>query len=271
MPYDPGILLALTIGCLLAYFLKAFSGFGSALIFVPVVTLLFDARTALASSALVDIVVGAVMLAIIRLRREDLVILIEMILAISLGTAAGSLLAGSVSERLIQGLIAAGVLGLGLRLLLRPEPITLHAPGRSGPFLLSMCVVGGVTGGLVGISGPPIVGAARPLMNKDAFRRRMTALFLAQGPVKLAIYPFVGVWTADVIPVSLAAAIPIGVGMLIGFKLHVRVSERLFSFIVGAILMLLAARLAFAVFTTPGPRDSHRTNSPVDAHPSHPA
>ena len=248
MPADPGILIPLALGCLLAYFLKAFSGFGSALIFVPVVTLLYDANTALAASALVDIFVGAAMLTIIRLKREDLVILAEMIGAIAIGTIAGSLLAGAVPAPLIQACIAIAVLALGARLLLRPEPITLHAPpGRSGPFLLAMCLIGGVTGGLIGISGPPIVGAARPLMDKHAFRRRMTALFLAQGPFKLAIYPFVGVWTDDVIPVSLLAALPITLGMLIGFRLHVKVSERAFSYTVGTILILLALRVGWQV------------------------
>ncbi len=243
MPLDPGILLPLALGCLVAYFLKAFSGFGSALIFVPVVTLLVDVNTALAASALVDLFVGGAMLAVIRLKRTDIVILVEMIAAISLGTAAGALLAGSVPDALIQGLIGLAVLSLGIRLLIRPEPVALRTSTRSGAFLLTMCVVGGVSGGLIGISGPPIVGAARPVMDKDAFRRRMTALFFAQSPVKLAIYPFVGVWTADVIPISLAAAIPIVLGMIIGFRMHVRVSERLFGLIIGGVLTLLAIRL----------------------------
>ena len=38
------------LACLVAYALKGFSGFGSALVFIPVTALVFDPRTALAAS-----------------------------------------------------------------------------------------------------------------------------------------------------------------------------------------------------------------------------
>ena len=245
IPFDT--LIWLSAGCLLAYFLKAFSGFGSALVFVPVVTLLFDATTALAASALVDLFVGLAMVLVLTYERRDARILVEMCIAIMVGTAIGSVLAGAVSARLIQLLIGAAVLWLGARLLVRHGPEPSETSHRSGWFLSTMCFVGGITGGLIGISGPPIVGAAKPVMDKSAFRRRMAMIFFVQSPVKLVVYPLNGVWTEWVWPVSLACAIPIVVGMAIGFRAHWKVSERMFSVVVGVILIVLAARVLWGV------------------------
>ncbi len=76
------------VGALVAYTIKGFTGFGPALVVVPLLSSLLDAKTALATSTIIDVVVGAVLLLHLGITRSEIH---------ALRRNAASLAAGTVS------------------------------------------------------------------------------------------------------------------------------------------------------------------------------
>ncbi|MEX2374700.1 MAG: sulfite exporter TauE/SafE family protein, partial [Dehalococcoidia bacterium] len=225
---DNGTILLLFVACLVAYFLKGFSGFGPALVYIPTVSLLMSPAVALASSAFIDLLVGAGLALTLRYEPGDGALVFRMASSMLIGTVVGASLAGVVSEQITLFLIGLAVVGLGIRLLM-----TLHVPSSPGqvpPRLFWLgCTAGGFTGGLVGISGPFIVAASRSIMDKSRFRRVLVAVFLIEGAAKLAIYGIVGVFSQQAFIVAAVAAPGVLVGLLVGYRMHRDVSEIVFS------------------------------------------
>lgn len=240
---DFGQAIWLFLATLLAYSLKGLTGFGSALVFVPSVSYLFDPKTALVSSALVDLPVGFVLLRALSYERGELRLVFRLGLFMGVGSVLGASLAGVVPGALLLRIIAVVVLGFGASLVVFHRPIPPQAAPKSSRALDLGCVLGGFTGALVGMSGPFVVLFARPLMEKGRFRRILAALFLLEGVVKLGAYALAGVWTPSAPRVSLYALPGVAAGLVVGFLAHGRVPERLFSVAVGLILLGLGVRL----------------------------
>jgi uncharacterized membrane protein YfcA len=235
--------LWLLLASVFAYFLKGFSGFGPAIVFVPSASYLFDPKTALVSSAAIDVLVGLALLKALTYERGELRLALRLALRMAVGSVVGATLAGVVPGALLLRILGVAILGFGSSLILFHRPIPVGALPRSSRALDLGCAVGGFFGGLVGISGPFVVPLARPLMEKGRFRRVLVALFLLEGVVKLAVYAVVGVWTPSVPRACLAAGPGVVLGLLLGFRSHGKVSERLFSALVGVILLGLGVRL----------------------------
>jgi len=233
-------LLAATV---LAYFLKGFSGFGPAIVFVPAVSYLFDPKTALVSSAMIDVLVGLALLRALTYERGELKLALRLALRMAVGSVVGASLAGVVPGALLLRIIGVVILLFGSSLILFRRPIPVRPAVASSRALDLGCVLGGFTGGLVGISGPFVVLFARPLMEKGRFRRVLVALFLLEGIVKLLTYSLARVWTGSALHVSAFALPGVVAGLVLGFRSHGKVGERLFSVIVGIILLGLGVRL----------------------------
>lgn len=233
--------------CLVAYFLKGLSGFGPALVFVPAVGLLLGPRVTLVASALIDLLVGLGMLLTLRYEREDWRFVLKMAGFVALGALIGSSLAGYVPARVVLGLIGLFVLLFGASFIRYDLPLP--------PGLLRVrffrpwtgCAVGGLSGGLVGISGPFILAVTRPLMDKSRFRRVMVAFFLFEGVVRLSVYGAVGMWNPEVVRLAVVACPAVIIGLIIGFCTHVTVTERRFNLMVGIVLVLIALRIGWGL------------------------
>lgn len=238
--------LWLSAATVLAYFVKGFSGFGPALVFVPSVSYLFDPKTALVSSTLVDLVVGLGLAKVLTYDRAERKLVLRLALCMGAGSVAGATLADAVPAALLLRIITVVILGFGLSLALFHRPIPVRVEARSSRALDVGCVLGGITGGLVGISAPFVVLFARPLMEKGQFRRILVGLFLLEAIVRLSAYAVVGVWTGSTLTVALYALPAVLVGLVVGFRCHGRVDEKRFSVIVGLVLVALAMRLLFA-------------------------
>lgn len=240
--------LALFAAIVLAYFLKGFSGFGPALIFVPAVSLVFSPALALSGSAFVDLLVGAGLAGKLRATREELRLVARMAAAMGVGTVGGAVLAGLVDTTVLLFLIGATVLFLGVQLLRKPaEPMATPAPGFVTNRLYGACLAGGVTGGLVGISGPFIVAGAASL-EKSVFRRVMVVLFLVESALKVPIYALVGIWSEQTLSLALLAGPAVLLGLVLGYRAHLHVDQRRFTLAIGALLVLLGAQVLLSTY-----------------------
>jgi uncharacterized membrane protein YfcA len=234
---------AFAASCFVAYFLKGFSGFGPALIFVPTATVLFGPTVAIAGSTFLNLLVGFGMWATMGRPFGEARLVARMVGLMAIGTLAGAGLAGAVPSSYLLALIGIAVTAFGASFLLVHRPIPEGMALRGSRALWGACLLGGLTGGLVGISGPFVVAATRPLMDKTTFRRVMVAVMFFEKIVRISVYGAVGIWSDDVLAISAVAAVPILFGILLGMRAHFRVSERGFSLVIGTILVLLGGRV----------------------------
>lgn len=234
---SPGIDAAtaaiLLLDVTVAYFLKGISGFGPALVFMPVASLVCDPHVALVTSAVIDLIVGIVLARTLKYTSDEIRLAGKLVVGVGAGTVAGASVAGALPSEALLVLVAVTVLGVGCHLALRAG----HAPAAAvgGPRIYAGCIAGGASGGLVGISGPFVVAGVSRL-EKGAFRRVLVMVFLAEGVLKLGVYCVAGVWTASAIPLALLVSPGVVLGLALGLRTHVHLPERRFKQTVGAIL-----------------------------------
>lgn len=247
MPFDslyPLVVFELLI--FVAYFLKGFSGFGPALVFIPTVSYMFSPQSALAASAFIDIFVGLYMLSTFKYSRSDVKMIVWISGFMGIGTIAGASMVGWLSSEVLFVLICSSVFLFGINMIVLKQPLPTRIEPHESKMLWGYSILGGLTGGLVGISGPFVVVAAKKLLNKNSFRKVMVAVFIAEGIIKLIAYYILGVWTEDVLPISLYATVMVMVGLWVGYKAHEVVSEKNFSRAIGIILVLISVNAYLA-------------------------
>ncbi|MGN0063465.1 MAG: TSUP family transporter [Nocardioides sp.] len=216
----------------LAGAVQALSGFGAALVAVPLLAMVLGPAEAVVLSVLVGLVQSSY--AAVREREH-----VERRTAVSLlGWALPALPLGLVvlqvaSEATVSLLVGAVVvvaallLGAGARL---PE-------GR-----LSLGVAGAASGVLLtstGLNGPPLViaMAGRRDASPRAVRATLQAVFAVQDVVALAGFAVLGLLSVDLVPAAVAGVVGIQLGWLLGGLGFRRLSRRGFERVVRAVLL----------------------------------
>lgn len=236
------IQIILFLTTILAYFVKGMSGFGPALFVVPVFTLLAGAPVALTASALMDAVAGLVLIGSVW-KKIDWRFSLPIILAISLGSFSGAQLIFFLPQTVLRRAIGGMLLIFVLYMLFHSEP-TEGSDRRPALWLTLLAAFGsGLSGGLVGMSGPPLVAFMKFYFRKSFFRSQLIVIFLMEKFVRLAVYHNRNLLPQAQWP-SLMIYIPfLLAGLWLGSRIHARISERQFNRAVGAVLLIPAAKL----------------------------
>ena len=204
-----------------AGFIQGLSGFGSALVALPLLSLVLDIRAAVALVALLGLVVSVVNL----LRHRDhlrLAPLYPLFVGALLGTAPGVLFLAQVPQAWIM-------LGLGLVLVgfatssLAPGQRRTPAPIRSG---LLMGLASGALGGAYATNGPPAILHIASL-GWSAVRQKasLSAFFVATGSLIVVSHWIGGVTNGAVLWLFATALPALVIGMVAGIALFHRLSD----------------------------------------------
>ncbi|MCW3844785.1 sulfite exporter TauE/SafE family protein [Micromonospora yasonensis] len=201
---------------------QAVSGFGYALVTVPLLAATLDPRSAVVVSALTSI--GATLNAAVR---ERAFVRWRVALALIgtglLGLPAGLLVLAHAPERLLSAVIAVVVLGC-------VALVWSGARIRTGP--VGLGVVGVLVGTLTaatGTNGPPLVAAFHSLgYDPRTFRATIAATFAGIGLMGLAGFVATGQVHADVVRTALVALPAVPVGWWLGNRLFHRLDPVLF-------------------------------------------
>ena len=226
IPTDVSINAAIAI-CAIAFVsgtARGFSGFGSALIFMPLASSMAAPRLVAALLLIIDFVAAAPLVPNAWKhadRRATAVIVLGALIGVPIGTWFLSRL-DSVTTRWI---ISAFVFAL-LMLLLSGW----RYRGKGNPAV--SIGIGGLSGfcsGLAQTGGPPIVGywLGRPIPSVMA-RANIMLFFAASDFFSVVSYALAGLITADAIRFSFLVGPVYGIGVWFGASLFGRASERLF-------------------------------------------
>ncbi len=229
IPADVSVNIAVAI-CAIAFVsgtARGFSGFGSALIFMPLASSMAAPRLIAALLLIIDFVAAAPLIPN-AWKHADRKATAVMVSGALIGVPIGTWFLSRLDPVTTRWIISAFVVAL-LMLLLSGW----RYRGRDFPAI--SVGIGGLSGfcsGLAQTGGPPIVGywLGRPI-DSGVARANILLFFAASDFFSAASYALTGLITADAIRFSLLIGPVYGIGVWFGAALFGRASERLFRVI----------------------------------------
>lgn len=232
MQVDASTAIAIVSFATLAAVVQSTAGFGFSLMLVPLLSLVIGPKETVVLSNLLSALLEAVLL--IRVRQS-----VEWRLGGTLfagavvGMPLGLLVLVFLSADALQLVIAVTVIVFTVLLM---RGLRLHAAGIAGD--ASAGIVSGILNTSTSMSGPPVVlylqgrGIAR-----GPFRATLFAYFSAISAIAVCLLAATGHFTQDVAFAAVVAIPSLFVGGVIGNRLHERVPEERFRYLVYAILI----------------------------------
>jgi uncharacterized membrane protein YfcA len=222
--YSNAALVFLVITAFVAGLARGFSGFGSALIFMPLASMVAGAQVASPLLLLIDFLTTLTLIpAAARTadRRDVGVISLGAIVGVPVGTMA---LAWANPLAIRWGIAA---LIVSMLVLLASG---WRYPGKpTAPVTVAVGGVAGFFGGLAQIGGPPVVMYWLRDTAVAAVTRANIILYFAVADILIIIsYLVGGLWTTAIVGLALITAPLFGLGLWIGSKLFGKASDELF-------------------------------------------
>jgi uncharacterized protein len=231
--YAAGVLL-------LAYFIRGISGFGSGLIAVPLLALMFPLSLVVPSILLLDFT-ASLLLGGLNLRhvRWD-----EVRPLIPLG-AAGVALGTTLLVNLPK---APLLIALGILILIFSIRSLLNLHGKklvSRWWALPASLVGGTVGGLFGTGGPPyVIYLTHRIRDKGELRATFSGVFFLEGAFRIASFLAAGLLLKPVIWKSFAGGLPLALlALYAGSHVHTGLAHSQVTRLIGALLLLSSISL----------------------------
>jgi uncharacterized membrane protein YfcA len=220
----------------IAGLVRGFSGFGGAMIYMPLISAIYEPRIAAATILLVDFMT-TIPFAIPEVRRctwrEVLPISVAMAVTVPLGTY----LLVVLDPIVVRWIIAALVLGLVAILM---SGWRYRGPSTL-PITATVGALAGVGAGVAQIAGPPVIlyWLSRG-NNAVTLRANLMVFFVFCGVVLVIVYGVQGLFTPHAIALSLMLGVPYLVGVGIGARFFHGTSDRLYRNVAYAICALAA-------------------------------
>lgn len=238
MPEIDATLLFASAVIFLAALTHGLTGFGSALVAMPLLVLVMDIRAATPLVALLTLTINAIFL--VGLRRALVAHRIMGLMAGAvLGVPPGILFLRYGSPRLLEMALGA-VLILYALLVLTGK--TARAIGGSGELLLG--VLSGFLGGAVNVAGPPaVVFTASQPWTKEEVHVTLQFYFILTGAMIASGHALSGLTTGQTVRSYLLLLPALVTGCAAGYALHRRVSQALYRRLVYVLLLALGILL----------------------------
>lgn len=221
---------AMTFG---AAFVRGLTGFGMAIILVPLLGLIMPPGEAVVLGILLQLLIGSVGLDRISAdadRRTAVPIAVLAMLATPIGMMALTAVTPDVARLLIAIIAIAAFL-----LILMPQHPDGHRPGRASIGLAG--VASGILTGFAAMPGPPVVPFyLRQRIAPGVARASMMLVFFATAIAGTLASLWLGLATMKLFILSLLLFVPMAIGDQVGARLFGRVPAPVWRGIVAAVL-----------------------------------
>jgi uncharacterized membrane protein YfcA len=241
MPGSLGLLFASLLAVFLGSMLSGMTGFGFALIAVPLLTLVLAPQTVVPMVRLQSLLTGTLVVLDAR-RWLDLPRVWLLIVASLVGLPLGVYLLTVWNTDTLKVFIGsvtvlfASLMLLGANIQLGEGPLVKAPVG----------FVSGVLGGSTGMAGPPmVIFFSSRAVEKQAFRANLALLFAVQNVFSIPLYAAGGVLTRGVLVSTIVLLPALLIGAPLGIRLSQRVNEVVFRKV--ALLAVIATGLVAVV------------------------
>ena len=223
-----------------AFFIRGITGFGSALISVPLLALSqplqFAVPLVLALDFTASLVLGGLN------RKQANWAEIKVLLPFGMiGASAGAYALLTLPTTPVLLTLGAFTMFFGFRNIFGLQPVGKLSRAWAVPAGLA----GGGAGALFGTSGPPyIMYLTRRLLDKGEVRATFSWLFAIDGGFRLCLFLFAGLLLDPKLQIAYALGLfPMAAGLYIGNTVHLDMTSEGMLRVVGALLMLSGAML----------------------------
>jgi len=225
-----------TLIIFLAFLTRSLTGFGSALISVPLLALLFDLKFVVPLESVLEVGFTVLMISKVYPKIHK-----KTLLPMSVGAVLGTLL-GTYFLRTLGDVLLKRILGT-LIILFALYFWREDQGERTGNFSANWGILagagGGVLGGLFGTSGPPFVAyLAYKLKEKEVLRASLIGMFAVDYTWRTMIFAFSGLLTAELLTFALYLTPALICGTILGHRIHFRITVGPFRKIVAGILLI---------------------------------
>ena len=217
----------------IAYTVKGLSGFGSGLIAVPFLALMFPITFIVPVLGLLSYS-GTIMQSV-QLRKQvvwkDMLPLLPFSL---IGISVAVWLLVNVNENTLLLSLGFFILTYSIYSLL-----PLPTPKGSRKWAILAGSLGGLVGALFGTGGPfYVVYLKMRQLNKGAFRATVAMIFLVDGGIRIFGYAINGLYSIQIITLLLVLFPVLFIGLYVGHHLHVKINETRFNQMISVLLMM---------------------------------
>lgn len=226
-----------------AMVIRGFTGFGGALLMVPLLGLVWDVRLAIVVVACIQLATGGMLVGMAR-RSVNWQVLRPVVVVGLIGLAAGSYLLARLPVEWIARIVGVVSIVLGLVSLARRVGIAQDAARPAMAITATVGLTAGLLHGLVGTSGPVMVPyLQRVLPSPAVMRATLLSYFFLLDILRIGGYLQLGIIDGTVLRWGLLL-IPIAViGSIAGARIHVQVSDNVFRIAVASLLVVAGALL----------------------------
>lgn len=226
----------------LAFIVKGITGLGEGFVMMSILLLFFDIKFLQPVFLLLALFADGYFL--FRLpKKYDWKTIGTLLPGALIGIGGGTYLLQSLDSELIEKIFALCVLAYAVRIFLRQS----RARGKHHSSMAAGTTAGvasGVMDALFGAGGVPVIMYFHYLgLGKAEFRAMGVMIFFLYHIMRIPMYMYAGLFTSQTVTMSILLVPSLVIGSYAGMKLYHRVSEDLFTKMIGVLLFLVGLSL----------------------------
>ena len=228
------LILFTAVALFLSAIVRQISGFGFALLSMPLITFIAGIRVATPLVAITATTLGFLVISDCW-QQADRKALLWLVLTGVIGIPLGVLLVNHLSEFWLKRGLGGFLLVYCLYSLVAPElPLV-----QDGPLTFIFGFIGGLLTGAFNTGGPPVViyGTLRR-WSPEEFRSTLQLYFLVVSAIAMIGHAVAGLWTSKILWLYVASLPALLLGLYLGEKINLLIPKQLFNRIIYGMLFI---------------------------------
>ncbi len=229
-------MLALCLCCIIFFFagcVQGLTGFGSALVAIPLLTLMLDIKLAVALCILHGMVMTIIVALDLR-RHFDWTKIRPLLLGSIPGVLAGAYCFKHIDQGFLKNLLGCVLVGYSVfNLIFQPKPLRLSS---FWGYLAGFAT--GAIASVISAGGPPsIIYATLTGWTKDEMKATLTGFFLFSGLFMIGVYAAGGLFPEKTLSLFLLTVPAVLLGTVLGSRFSSRINQRTYLRLVYILLI----------------------------------
>jgi uncharacterized membrane protein YfcA len=240
-----GIAVALGVLASVAHVIKGLTGFGPAIVFVSIGSLIYDPVEVIVLAALLDVVGGAYLSMLNPHFFDNKEYWAPLGLLMVIGAILGGVVLSFVPASVFEYVLGAAIVLISFWFLLGNSDPGGNSDG-SYEIGVSDGLVGtfsGFCGGFTGMGGPPLIAYLGAKLEKTLFRAVIVPVFLMAAVARFSTYGFLGMVDTNAIWVYVFPPFGVVIGNHVGDHFFDHVEQKWFTVLIGVVLLFSGLRL----------------------------
>lgn len=227
--------LIASIVFLLAGFVQGLTGFGSALVAIPLLSFILDIKTAVPLCMLNGLIITSYLAFTLR-RHLDKDKILPLLIGALPGIAVGVYLLKEVDAGHIRYAIGALLIGYSLyNIIITPRPID---PGKTWGYIAGFLT--GAIGAAFSAGGPPaIIYTTLTSWKKEEIKATLTGFFVVNSSITVLVHALSGITTMETMKIFAVTAPFVLIGTTIGSFVSGRINRKMYLQIIYLFLIVM--------------------------------